>query len=31
MGKNAEKVAIPNVEENIYKEIKEVIENKKIK
>ncbi len=31
MGKNAEKVTIPNVEENIYKEIKEVIENKKIK
>ncbi len=29
MGKNAEKVAIKNVEDNIYKEIKEVINDKK--
>ncbi len=29
MGKNAEKVAIKNVEDNIYKEIKELVNNKK--
>ena len=29
MGRNAEKVAIKNVEDNIYKEIKELVNNKK--